>query len=130
MNISLILYIQWFWLLLAGVAFTCQVHAGLDPVGTNQEDKLAPSAVPSASSGDVSDWALGSEPAISNRPRQHNQALGNTRMWLKLQSGGQLATKHTDSLLPDAANKVEVRMLNSFSTPIPSRFISDSLGGG
>ncbi|UXI02193.1 DUF3613 domain-containing protein [Photobacterium sp. TY1-4] len=53
-----------------------------------------------------------------------------TRVWLNLQAGGMLATDYDDALSPEAADKAQQRMLQSFSNPIPARFIADSLGGG
>ncbi|KLV11342.1 DUF3613 domain-containing protein [Photobacterium ganghwense] len=52
-----------------------------------------------------------------------------TQIWLELQASGKLATEYNDAVLPQAAEQTEQRMLNSFTTPIPAKFISDSMGG-
>ncbi|UTV28608.1 DUF3613 domain-containing protein [Photobacterium atrarenae] len=53
-----------------------------------------------------------------------------TRVWLNLQAGGMLATDYNDTLSPKAADKAQQRMVQSFSNPIPAKFIADSMGGG
>lgn len=82
-------------------------------------------------------YSTAAQPAPSSRTTLRTKGSvgypgqkSETRVWLNLQAGGMLATDYNDTLSPEAADKAQQRMVQSFSNPIPAKFIADSMGGG
>ncbi|GAB6260977.1 DUF3613 domain-containing protein [Photobacterium sp. R1] len=63
------------------------------------------------------------------KPVVRHQGKNMTQLWLNIQTRGQMATSETDSLTPEAAKATQLRMQQSFSHPIPDKFIKDDFTG-
>ncbi|MEI8593538.1 DUF3613 domain-containing protein [Photobacterium sp. Hal280] len=63
------------------------------------------------------------------KPVMKSERKNMTQLWLNMQTRGQMATSQTDTLTPEAAKATQERMQQSFSHPIPDKFIKDNFGG-
>ncbi|MDO6582265.1 DUF3613 domain-containing protein [Photobacterium sp. 2_MG-2023] len=63
------------------------------------------------------------------KPVMKSERKNMTQLWLNMQTRGQMATSQTDTLTPEAAKATQQRMQQSFSHPIPDKFIKDNFGG-
>ncbi|MCG2837856.1 DUF3613 domain-containing protein [Photobacterium sp. WH77] len=63
------------------------------------------------------------------KPVMRSERKNMTQLWLNMQTRGQMATSQTDTLTPEAAKATQQRMQQSFSHPIPDKFIKDNFGG-
>ncbi|MBD8513487.1 DUF3613 domain-containing protein [Photobacterium sp. CAU 1568] len=63
------------------------------------------------------------------KPVMKSERKNMTQLWLNMQTRGQMATSQVDTLTPEAAKATQQRMQQSFSHPIPDKFIKDNFGG-
>ncbi|KDM90123.1 DUF3613 domain-containing protein [Photobacterium galatheae] len=66
---------------------------------------------------------------VQLKPVVRNERKNMTQLWLNMQTRGQMATTETDMLTPEAAKATQLRMQQSFSHPIPDKFIKDGFTG-
>ncbi|MDO6708774.1 DUF3613 domain-containing protein [Photobacterium sp. 1_MG-2023] len=89
-------------------------------------NKVNPDPV-SETLGEISAYPKQSKVAL--KPVVKPERKHMTQLWLNMQTRGQMATSQTDTLTPEAAKAAQERMQQSFSHPIPDKFIKDKFGG-